>query len=79
MEIFVYMLVDEILVLKYLLIFHNTSLHFQEQPTSPNGNSGSMEDVMAIGERESGDNFIEINVEDPQKIGDGMNSYLAYK
>jgi sorting nexin-1/2 len=38
-----------------------------------------MEDVMAITERESGDTFIEISVEDPQKIGDGMHSYLAYK
>lgn len=38
-----------------------------------------MEDVIAITERESGDNFIEINVEEPQKVGDGMHSYLAYK
>jgi hypothetical protein len=38
-----------------------------------------MEAVIAIAERESGDTFIEINVEEPQKVGDGMNSYLAYK
>lgn len=38
-----------------------------------------MEDVIAIAERESGDNFIEISVEEPQKVGDGMHSYLAYK
>lgn len=38
-----------------------------------------MEDVLTATERESGDNFIEIIVEEPQKVGDGMNSYLAYK
>lgn len=38
-----------------------------------------MEDVITTTERESGDSFIEITVEEPQKIGDGMNSYLAYK
>ena len=30
-------------------------------------------------ERESGDDFIEISVSDPQKIGDGMGAYMAYK
>lgn len=30
-------------------------------------------------ERETVDQFIEITVEEPQKMGDGMNSYLAYK
>jgi hypothetical protein len=39
-----------------------------------------MEDVITTTtERESGDNYIEIIVEEPQKIGEGMNSYLAYK
>lgn len=38
-----------------------------------------MEDVITATERESGDTFIEIMVEEPQKIGDGMHSYLAYK
>lgn len=38
-----------------------------------------MEDVLTTTERESGDNFIEISVEEPQKVGDGMHSYLAYK
>lgn len=30
-------------------------------------------------ERDGGDEFIEIQVSDPQKIGDGMSSYMAYK
>ena len=30
-------------------------------------------------EAASGDEFIEIHVSDPQKIGDGMSSYMAYK
>ncbi|XP_066978719.1 sorting nexin-2 isoform X18 [Macrobrachium rosenbergii] len=30
-------------------------------------------------EAESGDEFIEIQVSDPQKIGEGMSSYMAYK
>ncbi|XP_027217695.2 sorting nexin-2 isoform X5 [Penaeus vannamei] len=30
-------------------------------------------------ESESGDEFIEISISDPQKIGDGMSSYMAYK
>lgn len=38
-----------------------------------------MEDVITTTERESGVNYIEIVVEEPQKVGDGMNSYLAYK
>lgn len=38
-----------------------------------------MEDVLTTTERESGDNFIEISVEEPQKVGDGMHSYLAYQ
>lgn len=38
-----------------------------------------MEDVITSTERESGDSFIEISVEEPAKVGDGMNSYLAYK
>jgi hypothetical protein len=46
-------------------------------PTSKQ--DGTMEDVIAMTERESGDNFIEISVEEPQKVGDGMHSYLAYK
>lgn len=35
-----------------------------------------MEDVPTD---EAGDAFIEISVSDPQKVGDGMGSYLAYK
>jgi sorting nexin-1/2 len=39
-----------------------------------------MEDVLTTTEeRETVDQFIEISVEEPQKIGDGMNSFLAYK
>ncbi len=40
-----------------------------------------MEDVLttATEERETVDQFLEINVEEPQKMGEGMNSYLAYK
>ncbi|KAK4317227.1 hypothetical protein Pmani_011671 [Petrolisthes manimaculis] len=30
-------------------------------------------------ESESGDEFLQITVSDPQKIGDGMSSYMAYK
>ena len=30
-------------------------------------------------EGEGGDDFIQITVSDPQKIGDGMSSYMAYK
>lgn len=51
-----------------------------DEPISPTSKQdGTMEDVIAIAERESGDNFIEITVEEPQKVGDGMHSYLAYK
>lgn len=38
-------------------------------------NSQSLEEV----DTESYDQFIEISVTDPQKIGDGMGSYIAYK
>ena len=38
--------------------------------------SSVMEDVIT---NENGDQFIEITVSEPQKIGDGMGSYLAYK
>lgn len=30
-------------------------------------------------EDEGDDQFIEIKVTDPQKIGDGMSAYIAYK
>uniref|UniRef100_U5ERM9 Putative sorting nexin 1 n=1 Tax=Corethrella appendiculata TaxID=1370023 RepID=U5ERM9_9DIPT len=36
----------------------------------------SMEDVPT---EENGDQFMEITVSEPQKVGDGMGSYLAYK
>lgn len=35
-----------------------------------------MEEVVAD---EGGDLFVDINVSEPQKIGDGMGSYVAYK
>ena len=39
-----------------------------------------MEDVITTSdEREIDGKSIEITVDEPQKIGDGMNSYLAYK
>jgi hypothetical protein len=39
-----------------------------------------MEDILThSGDAESNCGSIEITVEEPQKIGDGMNSYLAYK
>lgn len=50
-----------------------------EPAVSPTVKEGTMEDVITATERESGDNFIEISVEEPQKVGDGMHSYLAYK
>ncbi|KAI9586380.1 hypothetical protein GQX74_002227 [Glossina fuscipes] len=37
--------------------------------------SGNMQDVLS----DSGDYFIEIAVSEPQKVGDGMSSYLTYK
>ncbi|XP_058055437.1 sorting nexin-2 isoform X2 [Anopheles bellator] len=43
----------------------------QQEPLSP-----VLEDVPTD---EAGDAFIEISVSDPQKVGDGMGSYLAYK
>lgn len=46
---------------------------------SPTLKEETMEDVITATERESSDNFIEISVEEPQKVGDGMHSYLAYK
>lgn len=30
-------------------------------------------------EAESGDQFIEISITEPQKIGDGMSAYMAYR
>ncbi|ETN61087.1 sorting nexin [Anopheles darlingi] len=42
-----------------------------QEPLSP-----VLEDVPTD---EAGDAFIEISVSDPQKVGDGMGSYLAYK
>lgn len=50
-----------------------------DEPVSPSLKEGAMEDVITATERESGDNFIGISVEEPQKVGDGMHSYLAYK
>jgi hypothetical protein len=51
-----------------------------DEPVSPTSQNGTMEDVITTTTvRESGDEFIEVIVEEPQKIGDGMNSYLAYK
>lgn len=39
-----------------------------------------MEDVITTSEeRDTVDQFIEITVEEPQKVGEGMNSFLAYK
>jgi hypothetical protein len=39
-----------------------------------------LEDVITTSEeRETGDQFIEISVEEPQKMGEGMTSFLAYK
>jgi hypothetical protein len=39
-----------------------------------------MEDVITTSdERETNGHFIQIEVEEPQKMGDGMNSYLVYK
>lgn len=39
-----------------------------------------MEDVItASDERETGGESIEITVEEPQKMGDGIQSYLVYK
>ncbi|XP_053675528.1 sorting nexin-2 [Anopheles nili] len=43
----------------------------QQEPLSP-----VLEDVPT---EEAGDTFIEIVVADPQKVGDGLGSYLAYK
>uniref|UniRef100_A0A1A9Z7W3 PX domain-containing protein n=1 Tax=Glossina pallidipes TaxID=7398 RepID=A0A1A9Z7W3_GLOPL len=37
--------------------------------------SGNLQDVLS----DSGDYFIEIAVSEPQKVGDGMSSYLTYK
>jgi hypothetical protein len=49
-------------------------------PVSQASKNGTMEDVITTTtDRENGDEFIEIIVEEPQKVGDGMNSYLAYK
>ncbi|CRL01630.1 CLUMA_CG014277, isoform A [Clunio marinus] len=51
-----------------------------DESLSPTTKEESMEDVITMtAERETGDTFIEITVEEPQKIGDGMTSYLAYK
>lgn len=39
-----------------------------------------MEEVITTSEeRDTVDQFIEITVEEPQKVGEGMNSFLAYK
>lgn len=39
-----------------------------------------MEDVITTSEqRDDADQFIEITVEEPQKVGEGMTSFLAYK
>ena len=48
---------------------------FQEDPKDD-----VMEDVITTSEeRDTVDQFIEITVEEPQKVGEGMNSFLAYK
>ena len=66
----------------FMLVLNWISLFFMWQdvePVSPTAKEGTMEDVITATERESGDNFIEITVEEPQKVGEGMHSYLAYK
>lgn len=47
------------------------NLNFQ-----PEGSSNTMEEVSTD---EHSDFFIEITVSEPQKIGEGIGSYLAYK
>ncbi|XP_063842865.1 sorting nexin-2-like isoform X13 [Scylla paramamosain] len=39
----------------------------------------SLDDGKTKAEGDGGDEFIQITVSDPQKIGDGMSSYMAYK
>lgn len=53
---------------KYKLMIN--SLSFQRRISSSN-----MQDVLS----DNGDYYIEITVSEPQKIGDGMGSYLTYK
>lgn len=43
-----------------------------QEPLSPS----TMEEVST---NESADQFIEITVSEPQKVGDGIGSYVAYK
>lgn len=50
-----------------------------DEPVTPKLKEDTMENVITATERETSDNFIEISVEEPQKVGDGMHSYLAYK
>lgn len=51
---------------------------FQEESLIPKNDD--MEDVITTSEeRDSADQLIEITVEEPQKVGEGMNSFLAYK
>jgi sorting nexin-1/2 len=45
-----------------------------QEPLSPSGTM--MEDVTT---EENSDQFIEISISEPQKVGEGMTSYLAYK
>merc|ERR1712013_427952 len=47
--------------------------------TIPQQTLTSFHEEEAKREMEGGDEFIEIKVEDPHKVGDGMSSYIAYK
>merc|ERR1719450_1199426 len=47
--------------------------------TIPQQTLTSFHEEEAKREMEGGDEFIEIKVTDPHKVGDGMSSYIAYK
>ncbi|XP_044265550.1 sorting nexin-2 [Tribolium madens] len=60
---------------------NNLSLDDQkpEMETVPINNSGTLPDTMEQVEAAHGDQFLEISITEPQKVGDGMGAYMAYR
>ena len=60
--------------------FDNNVVYYLQEPLNSLKDSVNYSGLDEVAVVENGDgHFIEISVSEPQKIGDGMNSYIAYK
>ncbi|CAH0550508.1 unnamed protein product [Brassicogethes aeneus] len=51
----------------------------EELENVPINNGSNIVDSLEQEEIEGGDDFLEINITEPQKVGDGMGAYMAYR